>query len=126
MNRPNKVEALPGFRIHVGYPDGVEGVIDLSADVGRGVFAPLADEKFFLTVHIGSFGQIAWTEEIEICPDAVHQKINGKAATTAHRPIQQARGFLRGMDTTIERDDFDRFLAAVPHRKPEETDRLPE
>ena len=126
MNRPNKVEALPGFRIHVGYPDGVEGVIDLSADVGRGVFTPLADEKFFRTVHIGSFGQIAWTEEIEICPEAVHQEIKGKAATTAQRPIQQARGFLRGVHTTIERDDFDRFLAAVPHRMPDETDRLPE
>lgn len=45
---------------------------------------------------------------------------------TAVRTIQQMRGFLRGMDTTIEREDFDRFLAAVPHRVPEETDRLPE
>ncbi len=40
--------------------------------------------------------------------------------------LRQMRGFLRGMDTTIYREDFDRFLAAVPHRKPEETDRLPE
>ena len=96
MNRPNKVEALPGFRIRVGYPDGVEGVIDLSADVGRGMFAPLAGEKFFRTVHIGSFGQIAWTEEIELCPDAAYQEMTGKTATIARRPIQQARGFLRG------------------------------
>lgn len=47
MNRPNKIEALSGFRIRVAYSDGTEGVIDLSADVGRGVFAPLADEEFF-------------------------------------------------------------------------------
>ena len=81
MNRPNKIEALSGFRIRVAYPDGTEGVIDLSADVGRGVFAPLADEAFFQTVHIGRFGQIAWSEDIEICPDAAYQEITGTRAT---------------------------------------------
>ncbi len=81
MTRPNRVEALSGFRIRVAYPDGAEGVIDLSADVGRGVFAPLADEAFFRTVHIGRFGQIAWSEDIEICPDAAYQEITGRAAT---------------------------------------------
>lgn len=75
MKRPVKVEALSGFRLRVAYPDGVEGVIDLSTDVGRGVFAPLAEEAFFRTVHIGQFGQIAWSEDIEICPDAAYQEI---------------------------------------------------
>lgn len=83
MNRPNKVDALPGFRIRISYPDGVDGVIDLSADVGRGVFAPLADEAFFQTVHIGRYGQIAWSEDIEICPDAAYQEIKGAMATEA-------------------------------------------
>ncbi len=80
MNRPNKVEALSGFRIRVAYSDGTAGVIDLSADVGRGVFAPLADEAFFQTVHIGRFGQIAWSEDLEICPDAAYQEIIQQAA----------------------------------------------
>ena len=81
MNRPTTVEALAGFRLRIAYPDGAEGVIDLSPDVGRGVFAPLADEAFFRTVHIGRFGQIAWSEEIEICPDAAYHEITGKPAT---------------------------------------------
>jgi hypothetical protein len=81
MNRPNKIEALSGFRIRVAYSDGTEGVIDLSADVGRGVFAPLADEEFFQTVHIGRFGQIAWSEDLEICPDAAYLEISGRTAT---------------------------------------------
>lgn len=59
MKRPVRVEALPEYCLRLAYPDGVEGVIDLSGDVGRGVFAPLADEAFFRTVHIGEFGQIA-------------------------------------------------------------------
>ncbi len=68
MNRPIKVEALPEYRLRLTYPDGVQGVIDLAGDVGRGVSAPLADEPFFRTVHIGQFGQIALSEDIEICP----------------------------------------------------------
>ena len=81
MNRPNQVEPLPGFRICVAYPDGTKGIIDLSGDVGRGVFAPLADEAFFQTVHIGRYGQIAWSEDIEICPDAAYLEIAGMGVT---------------------------------------------
>ena len=85
MKRPIKVEALAAFRLRVAYPDGTDGVIDLSGDVGRGVFAPLADEAFFRTVHIGRFGQIAWSEDIEICADAAYLEITGKLATeTVH------------------------------------------
>ena len=83
MHRPNRIEALPGYRIRLAYPDGTEGVIDLSTDVGRGVFAPLADEQFFQTVHIGRFGQIAWSEDIEICPDAAYQEIAKHTPTEA-------------------------------------------
>ena len=78
MIRPNKVDALSGHRIRVSYSDGTEGIIDLSADVGIGVFAPLTDEAFFRTVHIGPHGQIAWSEDIEICPDSAYEEINPK------------------------------------------------
>ena len=53
MLRPTKIEPLPGYRIHLTYPDGVEGVIDLSAGIMPGIFTPLADEDYFRTVHIG-------------------------------------------------------------------------
>ena len=78
MIRPHTVEALPGFKIRVAYTDGVEGIIDLSADVGRGVFARLVDEAYFRTVHLGDYGQIAWSEEIEICSGAAYQEITGR------------------------------------------------
>lgn len=78
MIRPVKVTALPDHKIRVAYSDGVAGVIDLSDSVGRGVFAPLRDETFFKTVHVGDHGQIAWSDEIEICPDATYLEITGK------------------------------------------------
>lgn len=85
MHRPIKVEALPGFRLGLVYPDGKEGAIDLSNDIGRGVFTALVDEAFFRAVHIGQFGQIAWSEDIEICPDSAYEDlIRQPADETVH------------------------------------------
>ena len=78
MRHPDKVIPLPGYKLEVSYPDGVVGVIDLSDSVGRGVFAPLLDEAFFKSVYIGDYGQIAWSDEIEICSDAAYLEITGK------------------------------------------------
>ena len=83
MIRPTQVETLSGYRLRVTYSDGTQGVIDLSAEVGRGVFAPLSDEAFFRTVHVGRYGQIAWSEDIEICPDAAYQEIIRRAPAKA-------------------------------------------
>lgn len=84
MRRPIKVEPLEGFRLHLVYPDGVTGIVDLSADVGHGVFAPLADEATFRTVHIGPFGQIAWSEDLEICPDAAYHEVTRTLRPETH------------------------------------------
>jgi len=76
--RPLNIVALPGYKIRADYADGVTGIVDLSDSVGRGVFAPLQDETFFKKVHVGDHGQIAWTDEIEICPDAAYLEITVK------------------------------------------------
>lgn len=81
--KPVKVEALPSFRLRIVYPDGVDGIIDLSRNVGKGVFAPLVDPAVFAIVHIGQYGQIAWSDEIEICSDAAHQEIMAQRKTEA-------------------------------------------
>ena len=83
MIRPIKVVALPGHKIRLDYADGSSGVIDLSDSVGQGVFAPLADAAFFQKVHLGDHGQIVWTDEIEICPDAAYLEITGKLSSEA-------------------------------------------
>ena len=84
MNRPLSVELKSGFRLQLVYPDGIEGIIDLSSDVGRGVFAPLADEAFFCSVRIGKHGQISWSEDIEICSDAAYEELTSNHVTVAH------------------------------------------
>ena len=83
MIRPVTIVPLPGYKIRVDYADGVTGIIDFSDSVGRSVFAPLRDETFFKKVHVGDHGQIAWTDEIEICPDAAYLEITGQTSREA-------------------------------------------
>jgi hypothetical protein len=80
MKRPNRITALPGYRLELSFPDGTTGVLDLSDSVGKGVFARLKDEAYFKTVYMGEFGQIAWSEDIEICSDAAYLEIKSKVS----------------------------------------------
>ncbi|PYK21763.1 MAG: DUF2442 domain-containing protein, partial [Verrucomicrobia bacterium] len=61
----------------------VEGIIDLSDQVRYGVFAPLRDEALFRNVQIGDRGQIAWSEDLDICPDSAYLEITGKIPARA-------------------------------------------
>ena len=83
MKRPVKVEPLSGYRLRLRYADGVEGIIDVSDQVGRGVFASLRDENFFREVRIGDHGQIAWSDDLEICSDSAYQEITRKIPASA-------------------------------------------
>lgn len=78
MFKPIQIKALENYKLWVKYSDGVEGEVDLSALAGRRVFSLWNDYKNFQMVYIGSSGQIAWSKEIEICPDAVYMEITGK------------------------------------------------
>ena len=78
MFRPVKVEALPGYRLKVEFADRVAGEVDLRHLVGKGVFALWEDSVVFEQVYISDVGQIAWSDTIDICPDAVYMQIAGK------------------------------------------------
>jgi hypothetical protein len=78
MFRPIQVKALPNYKLWVKYADGVEGKVDLSHLIGKGVFSLWNDYSAFEQVYISSSGAIAWTDQIDICPDAVYMKITGR------------------------------------------------
>jgi len=78
MFKPVDVKALPGFKIWVRFADGTEGKTDLSHLAGRGVFVLWNDDEAFQNVHVGPHGQIAWSEEVEICPDSIYLRLTGK------------------------------------------------
>ncbi len=73
-----EVQPLPGYRLHLRYEDGVMGNVDLSHLVGRGVFRLWSDPRAFQSVSIGSGGELRWSDEVDLCADAIYLEITGK------------------------------------------------
>jgi len=75
------ISAIPleGYKIRVRFEDGVEGVSDLSALVGRGVFARFADVGYFNQAFINpETDTVTWPDDLDICPDSLYEEITGK------------------------------------------------
>ena len=53
-------------------------MVDLSDLVGEGVFTLWCDPHIFEQVQIGSFGELAWLDKIDLCPDSLYLKVTGK------------------------------------------------
>ena len=79
MIDPIAVEPREGFRIWLRYSDGAEGEVDLSDLAGGGMFRAWDDRACFETVHVTEYGAIAWSEELELCPDALYMRLTGKS-----------------------------------------------
>jgi len=78
MPKAVEVEALSDYRIWIRFDDGIAGEVDLSHLAGRGVFSLWQDYTAFRGVHLGPSGQIAWSDEVELCPDSLYLKLTGK------------------------------------------------
>ncbi len=59
MKKPILVRALPGYRLHLKYDDGVQGAVDLSEYAGKGPFAPWSDEAFLNVWKLGRIEKFA-------------------------------------------------------------------
>ncbi len=78
MPTAKQVKPLKDYRLWIRFSDGIEGIADLSDFAGKGVFAAWNDYREFEKVHIGSSGEIAWSDTIDMDPDAIYLKITGK------------------------------------------------
>jgi hypothetical protein len=78
MFKPVQVKALQGYKLWVKFSDGVEGEVNLSHLVGKGVFSQWNDYEFFEQVQITSSGDIVWNDDLDVCPDALYMEITGQ------------------------------------------------
>jgi hypothetical protein len=79
LPRPVEVKPRPDYRIWLRYDDGVQGEVDLSDLVGRGVFSRWTDPDVFGSVRVGAHGAIEWGADIDLCPDALYMRLTGKS-----------------------------------------------
>ena len=78
MLKMMEVEPLPGYKLRLRYADGVAGEVDLSHLVGKGVFRLWSDPEAFRHVSVGSGGEVRWSDDVDLCADALYLKMTGK------------------------------------------------
>lgn len=78
MAKITQVKVLQDYHLELAFDDGVCGVVDLSDLVNRGVFALWGDRHVFEQVRIGSFGELVWGDQIDLCPDSLYLRVTGK------------------------------------------------
>lgn len=75
--RVARLEVLPGYRLHVRFNDGTEGMVDLAGFLrseSAGVFAPLRNEHIFRQARI-MLGAVVWPDNLDLAPDSMHREI---------------------------------------------------
>lgn len=77
------VEAVAPHSLRLRFADGVEGVVDVSADLWGPIFEPLQDPEFFALVHLDEDGAPSWPNGADMAPDALYQNIQVLLGLTA-------------------------------------------
>jgi hypothetical protein len=78
MRKVTAVKVLEGFRLELTFDDGIHGTVDVSDLAGKGVFGLWSDRIAFEKVEIGSSGELAWGDKIDLCPDSLYLKVTNK------------------------------------------------
>ena len=84
-----EVKPLKDFRLRVKFSDGVEGEVDLSGFAGKGVFALWNDYSQFEKVTIGSSGELAWNEDVDMDGLGIYLKLTGKKTEDVLPKLQE-------------------------------------
>jgi hypothetical protein len=93
MVKITEVKVLENYRLEVAFDDGASGVVDLSALVGKGVFDVWRNPHVFQQVRIGSFGELAWGDRIDLCPDSLYLKATGKKSEDAFPTLRRESNY---------------------------------
>jgi hypothetical protein len=61
------------YKIRITFDNGEERIADLAAKLGRGVFAPLKDKKYFKTFFVDGW-TISWPNGADIAPETLYDE----------------------------------------------------
>jgi hypothetical protein len=67
---------LGHYNIWLRFEDGTEGEIDLSTELGGGVFEPLRDQHYFSQFRVNpDTGTIEWPNRADFAPEFLYEKV---------------------------------------------------
>ena len=76
--KPTQVRVLEEYRIWIEFEDGVQGIVDLSGYVGRGVWKAWEDRSLFESVRITPYRALGWGEDdnLDMCADWAYMQVS--------------------------------------------------
>ena len=76
-----EVKPLEGYKVHLRFEDGAEGVVDIAREVGfKGVLRALRNPAVFRQVRVlPDFGTICWPNDVDLDPDVLYWRVTGIA-----------------------------------------------
>ena len=89
MHKVTAVKVLEDYKLDLVFADGKRGMVDLSHLVGKGVFALWNDYRAFREVQIGTSGELIWSEEVDLCPDALYMQATGQKPEDVFPALRQ-------------------------------------
>ncbi len=90
MLKATNLKPLDNYHLWLKFSDGVEGVVDLSPLVGKGVFELWNDYAEFEKAVIGSSGEIVWNDQVDLDGIALYLKITGKQPSDIFPKLREA------------------------------------
>jgi len=70
------VKYVRDYVIWARFNDGIDGEVDLSAELEGEVFGPLKDQKLFRTVKVDSLlGTVVWDNGADLAPEFLYDNL---------------------------------------------------
>jgi hypothetical protein len=78
--KPIEIRAVRPYTLWLRFSDGVSGEVDLSYLATGEPFSAWSRDVSFLTAHLDAeTDAVAWTNELELCPNSLYLKLIGKS-----------------------------------------------
>lgn len=81
-----EITPLAGYKAHVVFNDGLEGVDDYSFVLDYPGYGHLRDPENFAKIHVTPDGLISWGQDLEISWEGTYQRLSGKHWRAAFPP----------------------------------------
>ena len=76
-------EPLKDYRLKIRFSDGLEGVVDLSNLVGKGIFSSWKNPKKFAQVAVDpECHTVCWPGGLDLAPDALYEDVRKQHRST--------------------------------------------